>query len=314
MRTFCYHRVQPAWEVEMRCPGRFAALAAVLLLALPALALRADEKATLKAPTPSNPTTTSPPASKDEPPPAAESNDSTLYHFVTGLDPNGFNWLALRVAPSFHATWSPTVKIAPDTLLKRLGDQGEWMNVALASGDTGWVRARFVACCRKADTPPPGSGDQAKSWITLAGRDIDGGDYGQLNGVAQQDCQDKCRADGRCQSFSYDRWNRVCRLKSALGTLRLDPRVISEVVAKEELADDDQSPVIVQKKSKGFPDSGYSQSSVNTYDDCSKLCLQDDDCNGFNYRQADRVCSLIQVPSEYGTVAGTDLGYKIQSP
>jgi hypothetical protein len=240
-------------------------------------------------------------------------NDKTLYHYVTGLDPNGFNWLALRVAPSFHATWSQTIKIAPQTLLTRIGDQGEWMNVALLSGETGWVRARFVACCRSADTQPSSSDDE-KSWIRLAGRDAYGGDYTQLSGLIQPDCQSKCRADSQCRAFSYDRWNRVCYLKSTMGTLRLDPRIITEVIASEHLADDNSSPIMVPKKNKGFPDSGYNQSTVDTYDRCNILCLQDQDCNGFNYRESDHACSLIQFPSEYNTVIGTDLGYKIQSP
>jgi hypothetical protein len=240
------------------------------------------------------------------------SANETLYHYVSGLDPNGFNSLALRPSPSFHSTLSST-KIPPRTLLTKLGEQGEWLRVGLPSGEAGWVSARYVACCRKADTAP-GTDDDVRSWITLTGRDAYGGDYSALKDAAQTTCENTCRADTQCKAYSFDKWNRICHLKSSVGLLHLDPRVVTEVLASEQLTDVNSAPFMVQKRSKGFPDSGYAQSKVDSYDKCNTLCLQDQDCNGFNYGQTNHLCSLIQFPNEYQTVAGTDLGYKIQSP
>lgn len=218
------------------------------------------------------------------------SDNKTLYHYVTGLNPNGFNWLALRVGPSFRSTWSETIKIPPQTLLTKRGEQGEWMNVVLPSGEAGWVRSRYVACCRKADTAP-GTNEDARSWVTLTGRDAYGGDYSELKDAAQPVCEDKCRTDSQCKAFSFDRWNRICYLKSSIGLLRMDPRIVTEVLASEQLTDDSSPSIMIGRQNKAFPDSAYLQSRTDNYDKCNSVCLQDQDCSGFNYRQNDHLCS-----------------------
>lgn len=75
------------------------------------------------------------------------STTGSSYHYVTGLDPKGDNWLALRSAPSSQAPWSQT-RMGPGTLLKVTGTQGEWYRVTLQSGETGWASRQYVACCR----------------------------------------------------------------------------------------------------------------------------------------------------------------------
>ena len=240
------------------------------------------------------------------------SAQGTLYYYVTALDPNGANVLALRASPSFHAALSST-KIPPQTLLTKLGEQGEWINVALSGGEEGWVRARYLACCRRADSAPDTNVD-ARAWITLTGRDVFGGDYAEVKDGRQPACEERCRADTQCKAYSFDRWNQICYLKSSVGTVRLDPRIVSQVLASARLKDDSSASVMVPKRNKGFPDAGYRQSKTDNYDKCNSICLMDQDCSGFNYRQSDHICSLIQFPSEYQTVVGTDLGYKIQSP
>ena len=50
--------------------------------------------------------------------------------------------------------WSPT-QMPPDTLLTRLGEQGEWMNVRLLSGETGWANKQFIACCKTLNNARP---------------------------------------------------------------------------------------------------------------------------------------------------------------
>ena len=160
----------------------------------------------------------------------------------------------------------------------------------------------------------PGTNEDARSWITLTGRDVLGGDYSEVKVGTQPACEEKCRTDAVCRAYSFDRWNRICYLKSSVGTVRLDPRIVSQVLASLKLTEQSSEPVMVAKRNKGFPDTGYSQSKTDNYEKCNSLCLTDQDCSGFNYRQTDHVCTLIQFPSEYQTVVGTDLGSKIQSP
>jgi hypothetical protein len=70
------------------------------------------------------------------------------YYYVTGLDPNGWNWLSFRTGPSAQHPWSPTIQLGPDTPLKKLAQDGDYYQVQLRSGEVGWVGSKFVNCCR----------------------------------------------------------------------------------------------------------------------------------------------------------------------
>lgn len=73
------------------------------------------------------------------------------YHYVTGLDPKGDNFLALRTDPSTRAG-RRIAKLGPDTRLYHTGEtSGPWLEVLVVSGphrdETGWVHGNWVACC-----------------------------------------------------------------------------------------------------------------------------------------------------------------------
>jgi hypothetical protein len=87
------------------------------------------------------------------------------FHYVTGLDPNGDNFLALRTGPL-----PSDVRIAtmgPDTLLRVRESRGAWRRVELIDGMIGWAHSKWIACCRTlaprpwqaaitpSPTPPP---------------------------------------------------------------------------------------------------------------------------------------------------------------
>ncbi len=80
------------------------------------------------------------------PPPALE-----RYHYVSGLDPNGDNFLALRTGPT-----PADVRIAtmgPDTLLKVHESRGPWRRVELIDGLSGWAHSNWISCCRTVAVP-----------------------------------------------------------------------------------------------------------------------------------------------------------------
>lgn len=82
------------------------------------------------------------------PPPRAAPSRNAGQHFVTGLDPNGDNFLALKEAP--NAASRRILKMGPDTRLEVLSQHGNWLQVRLADGTTGWAFGKYVACCRLA--------------------------------------------------------------------------------------------------------------------------------------------------------------------
>ncbi len=67
-------------------------------------------------------------------------------HFVTGLNPKGDNFLSLKEAPDVDSR--RLLKMGPDTPLEVIGRQGDWLQVRLADGTTGWAFGKYVACCK----------------------------------------------------------------------------------------------------------------------------------------------------------------------
>lgn len=72
---------------------------------------------------------------------------SGSWHYVTGLDPKGDNFLALKVAPDVRS--ERIAKMGPDTPLKILSARGDWRQVQLKDGRTGWAHSRYIRCCRE---------------------------------------------------------------------------------------------------------------------------------------------------------------------
>lgn len=78
--------------------------------------------------------------------PTKETSPEKNLSFVSGLDPNGDNWLALKSSPSLSSR--RLAKLPPDTLLRLIGQDGDWVQVELTDGRRGWVAKRYVSCCK----------------------------------------------------------------------------------------------------------------------------------------------------------------------
>jgi YARHG domain len=70
-----------------------------------------------------------------------------------GLDPDEDNVLTSRSLPSGRQGLRLT-RLGPDTLFTDLDRQGHRVNIQRSSGQTGWVSARVVRCCRIAEAAP----------------------------------------------------------------------------------------------------------------------------------------------------------------
>jgi hypothetical protein len=152
------------------------------------------------------------------------------------------------------------------------------------------------------------------AFMMYTSRDMDGGDYDIKREIAQDQCESLCKNETRCKAYSYDVWNRSCYLKNSLNLLRLDPRSVTSALKSEQVSRDQRDPVIEKRRQKAFPNASYSQISLPNYGECSKRCLKDDRCEGFNFYQSRRQCSLIEKPKEYSDDRSADLGIKMQIP
>ena len=91
--------------------------------------------------------------------PALAQVQQERFSYPVGLDPYGDNFLALRSLPS-GTEGVRIARLGPNTLFTEIGRQGGWARIRLPDGQTGWVSARFVGCCRteaSAEVAPSGS-------------------------------------------------------------------------------------------------------------------------------------------------------------
>lgn len=107
------------------------------------VAFRSGGGAPQPAGPPSSPRTQPSPAAS---PQSAERRPAETYSYVTGLDPSGDNFLALRAAPGGGGQRIATM--GPDTLLKVVEASGSWRRVVLLDGTSGWAHGNWIACCR----------------------------------------------------------------------------------------------------------------------------------------------------------------------
>jgi hypothetical protein len=82
----------------------------------------------------------------NETPPINDPQLGNADHFVTGLDPSGDNWLALKAAPNIHS--NRLLKMPAGTPLEVLGREGAWLKIRLQNGTEGWAEAQYIGCCR----------------------------------------------------------------------------------------------------------------------------------------------------------------------
>lgn len=92
-----------------------------------------------------------PPASVPSEP--APPRVAQTFSYVTGLDPKGDNFLALRTSPDADGVRIATM--GPDTLLKVVESRGVWRRVELLDGLSGWAHSNWIACCRTVTTATP---------------------------------------------------------------------------------------------------------------------------------------------------------------
>jgi len=169
----------------------------------------------------------------------------------------------------------------------------------------------FNKCTSSTASPPT----TTRKFRTYEGRDIDGTDYKIIKDINFEACISQCKGEDQCVAYSFDKWNRYCFLKNRVpSTLRIEPNSIVGVIAGASPAVSSSSVVIERYGNKAFPDSGYRQVAVASYDGCSATCMNEDKCEVFTFRKPDKVCNLIARPGEWWPDSSADSGVKRQMP
>ncbi|MCB1462200.1 MAG: caspase family protein [Nitratireductor sp.] len=87
--------------------------------------------------------------------------------YVTGLDPNGDNFLSLRTGPGSGNR--EIARMLPNTPLNITGSQGNWYQVTLDNGMSGWAYGKYIAFGQIASRNVPTVGPSASAPIPEIG-------------------------------------------------------------------------------------------------------------------------------------------------
>jgi hypothetical protein len=148
-------------------------------------------------------------------------------------------------------------------------------------------------------------------FVAYQNRDLHGGDYQRKNSVDLVTCESICKDNSECVAFSFDRWNRVCFLKSTISSLRVEPRSTTGVRGDMPIPSDANDPVTMQRyRGKRFPGNGYSN-LTGSLENCESTC-QTSQCIAYSFSKAARRCTLFSEAGEYFSDNGVDSGVKVQ--
>lgn len=116
------------------------------------------------------------------------------------------------------------------------------------------------------------------------GVDIDGTTESKIDSVYLPKCESACSEDSQCQAFSYDKWNRVCFLKSRADNLEIHAGFESGVRKSVAMPAMSASPIkMVRYPRAAFPGPGYRTLSTGNADDCEAACKKEQACTAFTF-------------------------------
>jgi hypothetical protein len=160
-------------------------------------------------------------------------------------------------------------------------------SASTAPGQTSGVKRDF------GDGPHHGPG-HAGDLSEERGIDYHGSDYASARVRDLEDCQDRCRRDRRCDSYSYDLRAAMCYLKDRVGDRRRD---------KDKVGGVKRGPVPVRPRppfgedlweQRGYDYHGgdYTSARVRGLEECQDLCWRDRRCAAYSYDLRGALCYL----------------------
>jgi peptidyl-prolyl cis-trans isomerase C len=185
---------------------------------------------------------------------------------------------------------------------------------ALAPGDPAMPRSTAQAAASSTPIPSVPTRKLEGEFGTYSNSDIYGNDLRTLKNIEQKACSAACQASPQCQAYSYDRWNRWCFLKSAVGELAFEPGSISGV--KKALPEPALSTAAVRidrRLAKGYSGSHKRTTAVASIEQCEETCKSDKSCVGYTYAKSAKICKAFDQIEGFGPEGGAVSGRKTQT-
>lgn len=151
------------------------------------------------------------------------------------------------------------------------------------------------------------------SYRTYDNRDIGSEDLAKMRGADLQSCVSACRKRDNCKAYTFDKWNRICYLKSSIGDFKLNPRSSSGVREDVRIPRGPSGEITMERyPSRAFPGSGYKSVKSDGPDTCEQSCRSEDACIAFTFRLDEGSCHLFRSTGEYFPNELADSGGKRQ--
>lgn len=163
------------------------------------------------------------------------------------------------------------------------------------------------------DIAPQAALPKLATYRAYDNRDIAGDQVAKLRNYDLQTCVAACRRKENCRGYSFDKWNKVCSLKSSVGEFRLNPRSSSGVRDDVRVPRAPSGEVTMERyPSKAFPGAGYKSVKAEGPDACEDSCRDEDACIAFTFRLDEGSCHLFKTTGEYFPNQLADSGGKRQ--
>jgi|GEM_PF-6527953 len=161
---------------------------------------------------------------------------------------------------------------------------------------------------------PPSAPRPSVTYARHENRDLAGGDIETVKNVSIEKCALACSDQSRCQAYTYDRWNRYCFLKSAVGVLSLDPQSTTGIRDGLPTPANAATPISIRRySSREFPGTIHKTLTRSNLTACEAACDNDQICVAFSYYKNNQSCNLLKSAEEYFANNQVDSGVKRQS-
>ncbi|WP_159727386.1 PAN domain-containing protein [Methylosinus sp. Ce-a6] len=161
--------------------------------------------------------------------------------------------------------------------------------------------------------PPAIIGAKPAAFRSFDNRDITGAALATLRKLDQPACVAACRSRADCAGYSFDRWNRICRLKTNIGAFRLNPRMTSGLRDVTRIPRAPSGALSMERyPSKAFPGSGYKTTTAEGPEACETACREEEACVAFTFRLDEGACHMFKTTGEYFSNELADSGGKRQ--
>lgn len=162
--------------------------------------------------------------------------------------------------------------------------------------------------------PPESTPVVEKNFTEYQHRDLVGTDIAILKDIEKSACENSCRSKDQCKAYTFEKWNRVCILKTSGGLLRLEPRSVTAIIESASVTAMTTPPLILKRFNKIFSDKEFKVIESRDYGSCTSACLSDERCLAFNFMRTSATCKLLDNPSQFVDAQGIDIGIKQQAP